>query len=80
MVQIALDISSVQSNKSTQKTARKTKHIQKLLYLLESKTRSFNDIQSSLLLILLTNLFLMEEKGRKTRIMFPNQTCHNVVS
>ncbi len=43
MFQTGLGFFPVQSNKSTRKVAHKTKQTQKLLYLLESKTRSLND-------------------------------------
>ena len=43
MVQTGLGFSSIQEKKSTRKAARKSKQIQKLLQLLESKVRSLDD-------------------------------------
>ncbi|CAF2712388.1 unnamed protein product [Rotaria sp. Silwood2] len=43
MVQTGLGFSSIQEKKSTRKAARKSKQIQKLLHLLESKARSLDD-------------------------------------
>ena len=43
MVQTGLGFSSVQEKNSTPKAARKSKQVQKLLHLLESRARSLDD-------------------------------------
>jgi hypothetical protein len=48
MVQTDLGFSSVKQTKSTRKAAQKTKQIEKLLKLLESKTKSLSDTIASL--------------------------------
>ena len=48
MVQTGLGFSSVKETKSTRKAAQKTKQIENLLRLLESKTRSLSDTIVSL--------------------------------
>lgn len=48
MVQTSLGFSSIKSNESTRKAARKTKQITKLLFLLESKAKLLADTVASL--------------------------------
>ncbi len=47
MAQTSLGFSSIQEKKSTRKAARKSKQIQKLLHLLESKAKSLDDVIKS---------------------------------
>lgn len=48
MIQTGLGFSSVKQTKSTRKAARKTKQVEKLLKLLESKEKSLSDTIGSL--------------------------------
>ena len=48
MIQTSLGFSSVRETKSTRKAAQKTKQIEKLLQLLEAKTRTLSDTIGSL--------------------------------
>ncbi len=63
----------------TSKTTRKCRSQKNKNNLMHSRLKLRQQdhwmIQSSLLLILLTNLFVVDEKERKTRRMFSNQTC-----
>jgi hypothetical protein len=72
MVQTGLGFSSTKSNKSTRKAARNTKEIEKLLRLLQSKTRSLSDTIKSLTHLVGQPVW-RGRKAKKTNIMFLNR-------
>jgi len=66
MIQTGLGFSSTKSNKSTRKAARKTKQIEKLLNLLQSKARSLSDTIASLVHLVGEPVW-REKKGKKNK-------------